>query len=196
MHEPSSAHDDFQRPLGPGWTVYNGDVVVLDRALGLASGPGLGLVAWSGSAFSADQFSQVTVAPDKPAEALLQVFVRRRARRVPSGWARYGFHWNSRLGGRWELKLDGLEPGHVLAAVPGDGPRAGDVLRVEVVGDTLRGLRNGVEIVRVADAALPEPGEPGMAFAALPVLARESFPIRFAAAWSGGSLAGEAARPA
>lgn len=197
MSEQSATHtkstadvqDDFQRQdLGTSWTVYNGDVAIIDGQLGLATRSGnlhgMGLVAWSGTTLSADQYSQVTVAPGKPTEALLQVFVRRSA----GDLARYGFHWNSRFDGRWELKLDGREPGVVLVSVPGEGPQDGDVLRIEVVGNTLTGYLNGAELLRTTDSELTEPGEAGTVFAALPSIGPESFPLRMITAWSGGSL--------
>lgn len=180
--------DDFQRAqLGPNWTVHNGAATILDGQLAVPAREGelhgLGIVGWSGSRFAADQFSQATVAPGKPERALLQLFVRRRT----SDRARYGFHWNWQPDGRWELKLDGLSPSEMLASVPGESPRAGDVLRLEVVGNEIRCYRNGAEVLRVTDGAgrLPEAGEPGMA---LNVRHAEQFPVPFATTWSGGSL--------
>jgi hypothetical protein len=181
------AVDDFQAAqLGGGWRVYNGAAGVVNGELGIATQSGgmlgLGLVAWQGGTFAADQFSEALIAPDKATDALLQVFVRRRT----SDSQRYGFHWNPDFGGRWELKRDGGQPGIVLATLSAPrGPGPGDVLRIEVDGSQLRGLYNGAVALTAVDTDLVEPGQPGMA---LNVGRMVHFPAAFVARWSGGSL--------
>lgn len=179
---PDPAIDTFERAaLGGNWTVHNGDVGLVNRGeIGLLSkrGPmlGLGIATWNGS-FSADQFSEVVISPNIDPNAFTQVFVRWRARdRQP-----YGFHWF----GQWQLKRDGGPAAPVLAGAPGSKPSPGDTLRIEVVGDLIRGLHNGVEVIRVRDSALTEAGHPGMALHAAGV---SVFPTSFYRRWSGGSL--------
>jgi len=179
--------DEFQRDaLGDNWQTYNGNAGIVNGELGIVnqSGPmlGLGIVAWRGGVFAADQFSEATIAPNKGPDALLQVFVRRRT----SDAQRYGFHWNPDFGGRWELKLDGGQPGVVLTtqAAP-QGPGPGDVMRVEVAGQQLRGFYNGALVLEAVDASLTDPGQPGLA---LNVGRMARFPVAFVTRWSGGSL--------
>ena len=74
--------DDFERDsLGSNWTIYNGDVGIVNQSdLGVITktGPmlGLGIVAWNATVFSADQFSEGNITVDVDPNALYQVFVR------------------------------------------------------------------------------------------------------------------------
>jgi hypothetical protein len=187
------AYDDFERALlGDNWTIYNGDVgIVGAKDLGILSksGPmfGLGLVTWSATTFSADQFSEIVISPDVDRKAIFQVFVRRRT----GDKQRYGLHCRTidrdgrQIAPTWEIKLDGGPQGAVLAEVAARGPEAGDTIRIEVVGNGSRGFHNGVELLDATDSALTEPGEPGMA---LHVRWVESMPTPVYSCWRGGSL--------
>lgn len=176
------AADDFERQaLGANWVVHNGHVGIVDgRALGVLSKRGemlgLGIVTWN-ARFSADQFSEAVIAPGIDAEALYQVFVRRRV----SDRQRYGFHWYR----EWQLKRDGGYGAPVLTTAPSARPAPGDTIRIEVVGSVIRGLHNGVEVIRATDSVLTEPGQPGVA---LNVAGVTSFPTPFYESWRGGSL--------
>jgi hypothetical protein len=186
---PDCVSDDFARPeLGDHWAVHNGDVGILGgRDLGLrtknAPMHGLGIVAWRATTFSANHFCEAVLSPDADPAAVFQVFVRRTA-----DGQRFGFHWYD---GRWGLKRDGLPNGASLAHdVPGPRPVPGDRLRIESVGGTLRGLHNGIEVIRGTDAvlaALREPGQPGLVLHAYHV-ART--PTAFYRQWCAGGLAG------
>lgn len=182
----SVVSDDFERAdLGTNWTVYSGAVGIVDnRAIGVRSAGGtllgLGLVAWTATMFGTDQFSEAVLSPNIDAQAQFQVFVRRRV----SDRQRYGFHWNLSAS-RWELKRDGGPAAPVLATASGTPLAAGDVLRIEARGTTLRGFRNGTLVLTAEDSVLAGQGEPGMA---LNVRFVTRFPAPFAERWNGGSL--------
>ena len=102
---PDPVFDDFERvTLGNNWTVYSGDVGIINNSdIGINSKTKrLGIVAWNTTLFSVDQFSQAVISLDKEPGILQQVFVRRRI----SDGQRYGFHWNSAHGGRWGRSFD------------------------------------------------------------------------------------------
>ncbi len=184
---PDQAFDRFERQsLGSNWTVYNGNVgIVHEHDLGILSKDapmkGLGIVAWRGTEFAADQFSEAVISSDVDANAVLQVFVRRSTH----DGRRYGFYWIPDGGGRWEIKRDGGPDTVVLAAVPSPPPAPGDTLRVEAVGDSIKGFHNGTEVVRAVDSALREPGQSGVV---LNVARVECFGAPMVSRWTGGSL--------
>ena len=180
--------DRFDRAeLGGDWEVCSGEVgIVHGHDLGVLSKDapmkGLGIVAWRATDFGADQFSEAVISPEADPKALLQVFVRRH----PPDGRRYGFHWNPADGGRWELKLDGGPDTVVLATTPASRPAPGDTIRVEAMGNTIKGFHNGAEVVSAVDSALAGPGQPGVALN----VARgvERFPAPFVRGWTGGHL--------
>jgi hypothetical protein len=180
----SQAVDDFERPLlGPNWTVYSDDVGIVNASdLGVLSRGQLGIAAWSASRFSADQFCEAEVSSDADLRGGVQVFVRRRS----SDRQRYGFHWNPR-DRRWEIKRDGGPAAPVLVTGGGSPLAPGDTIRVEAVGTTLRGFRNGALVLTASDSVITEAGEPGIAINLnLEPVAR--FPAPFVEIWRGGSL--------
>ena len=180
------ATDDFEREsLGENWIVHNGKVGIVEGDLALQS-RGLGLLTWAGSAFPADQFSEAVISAAKDPKNLQQVFVRRRARDK----ARYGFHWNDRDGGKWEIKLDGVPTAQtrILAGTSTPkGPGPGDTLRLEVQGTRLRAFHNGKQVLTATDTsadAIREAGRPGVAL----VARTKTLPARIFSRWRGGSL--------
>ncbi len=186
--------DDFTRDLlGDDWTIYNGDVGIVNKQdVGVLSKVvelrGMGLAAWSGTACSADQFSEATISVAADARCIYQVFVRRRE----SDRARYGFHCvlldaDGQLNPNpeWGLKLDGVPGGTVLAAVSGPRLLPGDTLRIEARGNVIRGLHNGVELLSAWDDTLTEPGQPGIV---MNVALVTSFPAPVYSCWRGGNL--------
>ena len=149
---------------------------------------GMGVATWSGTQLAADQYCEVIISPHLDHKAILQVFVRRRK----SDKARYGFYCmrydndgQQSASYVWGLKLDGIPSGNVLAST--DGPRllAGSTLRIEVMGNLIKGFYNGEELISVIDSSLIEPGEPGVAMAVGFV---ESFPSPFFSGWQCGNL--------
>jgi hypothetical protein len=179
--------DDFERDtLGNNWTIYNGDVGIVnlsDIGVITKTGPmnGLGIVAWNATIFSADQFSEGVITVDVDSNALYQVFVRRRT----TDNQRYGFHWNPVNGGQWELKRDGGPGAPVLDFVSATKPLPGDTMMIEVLDSVLKGFHNGVEVISATDSVLTNPGQPGMA---LNVANVTVFPTPMFEFWTGGSL--------
>ena len=182
--------DDFERAaLGGNWTIFNGDVAIINNSdIGVRTRTttllGLGIAAWSGTTFAADQFSEAVISLDVNPSADLQVFVRRRQ----SDGLRYGFFWQAGTsGGEWALKLDGGMPGIVLVTVPTAKPLPGDTIRIEVQGNSLRGFHNGQQVISTMDSMLTESGQPGMALniARVP---DSALPTPMFESWRGGSL--------
>lgn len=176
--------DDFQRTNLSPWTIYYGDVGIVNGTLGMRSKIATlpmkaGIVAWSGTLFGPDQFSEGTLGAIIDSNAMFQVFVRRRV----SDLQRYGFHWN-RGNGTWAIKRDGGPAAPTLVSVPGVGPVAGDVLRVEVRGSVIVGYHNGVPLLTATDGVLLN-GEPG---AVLHISQVTVFPMPGYASWRAGSL--------
>ncbi len=179
--------DDFERDaLGADWTLHVGNAGIVKGDLALLA-KGLCLASWGSGAFEADQFSEAALSSEPDPMAIQQVFVRRREK----DGARYGFHWNPAEGGRWEIKLDGVptKSTRLLATAPSSaGPAAGDRLRLEARGKTLRALHNGAEILKGEDTsseAITEAGRPGVAFFSRGT----AFPARIFASWRGGTPA-------
>ena len=183
--------DDFERAaLGGNWTIFNGDVAIINNSdIGVRTRTttllGLGIAAWSGTTFAADQFSEAVISQDVNPSADLQVFVRRRQ----SDGRRYGFFWQAGTsGGEWVLKLDGgAMPGIVLVTVPTAKPLPGDTIRIEVRGNSLRGFHNGQQVISATDLTLTAPGQPGVALNIARVL-DSALPTPMFESWGGGSL--------
>ena len=168
------AFDDFERTTGLGhnWTVYAGGSsvgIVNGSDIGLVNGPSLiGISGWTASIFSADQYSEAQISSNSIDSVLKQVFVRRRS----SDLARYAFHWNNALGGRYELKYDGVPTSQVrilvFAAAP--PPTPGDTLRIEIQGMTMKGYLNGDLLLTTTDTAftssnpITTTGPPGVTY--------------------------------
>jgi hypothetical protein len=190
------AFDDFERhALGPSWIVLAGPAAIVgDSDLGVIASGGCA-VAWSGSSFGADQWSETTLSNDVDPNMLMQVYVRRRS----GDLARYAFHWNGDPGrDRWEIKYDGVPTAQtrILASAAGSPPLPGDRLRIEARGTSpvvLRGFHNG-ELLLEADDGAPErivvAGMTG-------VIARPKQgstvtpPVAIFECWSGGTLTPE-----
>lgn len=188
----STYADDFERAsLGSNWRKLIGTPeIIASKDLGLVSGSFI-LVEWAGGTSSADQFAETEISGGMPATELARgVFVRRRA----SDGARYQFHYDfngtdADPRGQWQLKLDGVPTAQARLLAVGfqPAPSAGDVIRVEAEGSTIRGLVNGQVYLTATDTALTG-GTIGLASttagATFPVTNQPAF-ARFA----GGALA-------
>ena len=200
------AFDDFERSsLGSNWQIVFGSVAIVDNSdLGLSSASGMGLVAWFGSTFDADQFTEAVISPDKDPKMMNMVSARWRA----SDRARYGFGYNDDPGGGfWVIKYDGV-PGPQTRTVsqlqlsdesltvqqfsPAPPPQPGDTLRIEVRGSNpveIKGFHNGNLVLTATDTA-PErivAGRSSLAYR----LAKESsttYPTPAFRSWTAGSL--------
>lgn len=195
------AFDNFERNTGIGsnWTNYfggNNIGIVANSDLGILNSPTrFGIEAWTGSTFSADQYSEAVISPDKIDSMLTQIFVRRRT----SDAARYGFHWgNDNTIAEWAIKYDGVPTAQTrnLASMLSPTPPApGDTMRIEVQTDTatgypvIKGFHNGTLLLTAidSDSVAIQNGAPGMAFRF-----RINFPAVYPAKafeeWNGGSL--------
>ena len=202
MKAQDPAFDDFERSggLGTNWTIYFGgsDITIIwDSDIGIANGPTrFGIAAWTGSTFSADQYSEGVISPEKIDSMWAQVFVRRRT----SDFARYAFHWSDRDGnapGGWDIKYDGVPTPQVrvLDSLASPPPLPGDTIRIEVTTNTLtgypeiKGYLNGNLMLTAIDSAATKimNGEPGMAFR-FRVGFPASYPSKVFEEWRGGSL--------
>jgi len=177
--------DDFERatlnPPAP-WVAYTGEAAIIGGEL--VAKTKLAILAYCGATFSADQFSEATIAASKPANAYLQVFVRRD----PISKARYGLHWEPLEGGRWALKFDGMAASSTdyLATLVTPPPVPGDVLRIEARGTEIRGYLNGTRLLLVNDGRIPAAREPGVVLNAN--LGSPPLPCPFVASFCCGDL--------
>ena len=211
---PDPAFDEFERAtLGGNWGDFFGNPgIVGNQDLGLISRDFV-WIAWTGSAFSANQFSEAVISPNQAPTMLNQVFVRRRG----GDGARYAFHYDADLDQpqpEWQIKYDGvptpdtrivsqfqssdrdLRVQYVSSDHP--PPQLGDTLRIEVWGTSpveIRGYHNGVLILAATDTApqrITGNGRPGMAFRWRKNAAggkdRGPYPAPAFAGWSGGSI--------
>lgn len=185
----SLVSDDFERAaLGPNWNVHVGNPgIVSGSDLGLLSGA-IAILSWA-APLPADQFSQAEIAADIDPQMQRQVFVRRRA----SDGARYALHYNLRRGEEgWEIKYDGVPTPQTkllaTAATP-SRPVAGDVIRVEAEGNSIRGYKNGRLVLQATDTSTQKltAGTPGMAFPFVPGPVPRPSPVF--ETWTGGELA-------
>ena len=185
--------DDFERhSLGPSWVVLAGAGsvgLVAQSDLGLVVGPARGAaVAWAADTFLADELSEALISPARSDSMLLQVYVRLRA----SDNARYGFHWNDALGGRWELKYDGVptKQTRILASAIAPEPLPGDRIRIEARGSTISGYHNGLLVLTAEDTgpdAILEAGELGVVFR-FTITSPAVYPSAVVEEWTGGDL--------
>jgi hypothetical protein len=188
----AGASDDFERAaLGPNWThrIGSNAGIVASKDFGALSF-GFMSVDWTATEFGADQYSEVVIAATKDPNMLVQVHVRRQT--VGSA-ARYGFHWNPEQTPQvWELKFDGVPTAQtrLLTSVPGAGPVAGDVLRIEARGREISGWRNGQRILVATDNAPDATLTAGGAgiTTRTRVGTTVTYPAPVAASWKGGSL--------
>ena len=145
--------DEFSGPsegLGADW--YTPRPAYVLEAGQVSTVPGLSAstaAVWQTNTLPADHYSEVTVGDLAGGSFTdfrgLQVFVRLQ---TPTSSERMGFHYLS-AERRYQIKVDGISPGQVLAATgPVAPPSAGDVLRLEAAGDVYVGRLNGREILR------------------------------------------------
>ena len=165
--------DDFERAeLGPDWTVHNGTPHIVGGS-DFGGDPGVTIATWTAEPGPDDQYAE-GVLSDPLDTTNSMIFVRRRSRDLQ----RYGYvwvgssyadcealdpSWGSGPGGMI-LKLDGGPDAPALACTQRAMVVGGDVLRVEVQGNTLRGYVNGEPFGEATDDTLTS-GEPGIAMA-------------------------------
>jgi hypothetical protein len=156
---PISVADDFERadgPLGPNWLDLSGNLEIEAGEVSMSALGGSSLARWLASSFGPDQFSEAVVGSlDGNSFGFfrgLQVFVRLQT--AGTAW-RWGFHYYTNLS-RYEIKYDGGPSAEtrVWATATAPLPVPGDVLRIEAVGDTIRGFHNGQLMLEVVDGAL------------------------------------------
>jgi hypothetical protein len=191
--------DDFERSaLGSNWRVLAGGAstdIINNSDLGLIDNSArFGLVSWSATAFTADQFSEAVISPDKNVEMLTQVFVRWRQ----GDLARYAFHYagdprQEDVFGRWEIKYDGVPTPQTRTLAMSElvpPPAPGDTLRIEVAGFTIKGFHNGIEVIFATDtdASKISSGEPGVAYRWATDLVAGVYPAPVWESWTAGSL--------
>ncbi|MEK6675579.1 MAG: hypothetical protein AABZ47_07985 [Planctomycetota bacterium] len=172
------AVDDFEREsLGSNWLSTQGTLTILNGSdLGIQA-TGIGIIAWQGSSFSADQYGEGEIASGWNPQTSLQLNVRLNT----SSGARYGLRWLG--GGTMELRYTASGQSVLLGTATGQTLVAGDTLRLEAQGTTLRGFKNSSQIIIATDSNLSS-GTAGIAFSAdsgsVPAVCLES--------WTGGSL--------
>jgi hypothetical protein len=197
-----SATDDFERgTLGPNWTIAypssgNQVQIIGNSDLGMVPGPeGFFLMNWTGSVFTADQWSEVVIPADAAPGWAYQPYVRWRA----SDRARYGFGLDNDPGqanyNKWYFKFDGVPSSEtrmfgLVDNTTGREPGPGDRLRVEIRGYTLYGYWNGQLMTTATDTAANRiaDGVPGMAARVATGNQAITQPAKVWESWSGGSL--------
>jgi hypothetical protein len=189
--------DDFERTaLGPDWVAGQGTGIVGASDFGVTATGGGAFIRWQGSVLGADQFSEAAISADRDPDMMVQVAVRFRS----SDGARYGFHHNLETDpDAWQIKYDGVPTPQtaILAANTSlPAPGAGDTLRIEAVGNTIRGLvrcatcADFVEVVTATDTrpvAITGAGPPSLVARARNDVANPvTYPAPVAESWCGG----------
>ena len=185
--QPVTASDNFERadgPLGPNWQVQNNNLTIESGEVSMVQVNGNVGATWIADSFGPDQFSELTVGTMNGGSITQFRGLQAFARIQPGGSARYGFHYYSG-GGQYELKYDGVTPGVVLVSLTANPPVTGDVLRIEVVGSTLRGYLNGQLLLQTTHTQLTA-GSPGFVIGLDPGATFR--PRRAVASWRGGDL--------
>ena len=183
-----SLSDNFERStLGSNWTVHAGSPGIVNHSdLGLRSGA-FGLLS-RGETLPADQFSEAEISVGSDSRMAKGVYVRRRV----SDGARYQFHYDTNgtpaePRSHWQIKYDGVSSARtrVLAVSFASAPTARDVIRIDVKGRTIRGLKNGQLLLSATDSALTS-GTAGVAFttSGLPI----PLPSPVFERWTGGGF--------
>src|SRR3989344_3052863 len=215
---PITASDDFESGTvsGAKWNVWtcNCSTTTTVRTnsqggkdLARISTQWAGL-SWIANTFSADQFSEIQLSPDWNPNALIQVYVRRRASDV----ARYAFHYDPENGlNQWQIKYDGVPTPQVRLVATNNNypaPKAGGSIRIEVSGSnppTIKGFHkcascsNFTEVASAVDSnasAINIAGPPGVVSrdrADIP--ANVTYPALLVSRWSGGDLANPSPSP-
>lgn len=188
--------DNFERStLGTNWSVVFGSAGIVNNSdLGFQSVSPAGIVSWTGSTLSADQFSEGLISSNKVKNMLTQVSVRRRS----SDGARYAFHYNEGpnvVAPGWEIKYDGVPTAQtrILATnrTP-PAPKPGDRLRLEVRNSnpvSLKGYLNGVLVLSATDSSASRVlnGSPSLVYR-LQLNTTTTYPTAVWESWTGGSL--------
>jgi hypothetical protein len=183
-----SVADDFERangPLGSSWLDQFDNLEIDNGEVGMKTLAGSSLARWQADSFGADQWAEVVVGSLGGNQfdffRGLQVFVRQQ--QSGTAW-RWGFHYFSD-NNTYGIKYDGgpTPQTRTWETGPEPLPVPGDVLRIEAVGDTIRGYLNGQLKVQVIDGAL-NGGAMGFVVGLNP--GATTLPRGVVAAWSGG----------
>jgi hypothetical protein len=168
------ATDDFNRAsLGANWTNALGAVVIDSNTRAVCSVAGENDAFYNALTFSADQYAQAVVTLSTA--DWVGVCVRASAN---NSYVFYGSTSDWEIT-RWVSGVAGVIASGSWTA------STGDVLRLEVVGTTLRAFRNGVLVSIATDTSLST-GNPGVSFWGT----NASFNA-FADDWEGGDLYNE-----
>jgi hypothetical protein len=153
-----SVSDDFNRanesPLASPWTAVTGGgaLNLFSNAAHSSQSGGIDeFRVYGSSGIGADQFAQATIASISGG-AVAGVLVRFQTA------AKAGYRFYATTGG---CQIDRL-PGSVNIGSAGAGVSAGDVLRLEVQGTTLRGYVNGVLRCTGTDSTYASASNPGL----------------------------------
>jgi hypothetical protein len=164
-----SASDDFNRTdgaLGSNWTTFiptDGDgatpVISSNSAIGGVAGTANGS-HWIGSVASDDQFCQVTI-PILPSPG---DWVAPAVRMSREGDQYYNvICWNNG-GGNYSFELFYRNGGWTqIGSTVGWTAHAGDVIKLEVIGDSIRVYLNGTAVMAVTDTNIAW-GQPGIVY--------------------------------
>ncbi len=171
------AFDDFERAsLGANWTVAyptpNGGVVAIVNGC-LARNPASSsfyIIDYTGVTFAADQWCEATYAANAPmTDEVNAVNVRRDPAQSPApryiACYDFGDTGDEEFNGKIIIKYDGVAPEDTeyMASVDFRPLVAGDRIRLEIVGFTLRCYVNGVFVLGVTDTLQRiTTGRPGM----------------------------------
>ena len=154
-----TVEDSFTRAnsstLGQNWTQSQGTVgISSNAAVGTALNTWTGAY-YSGQTWNADQFAQATISVTGAANLALGPAVRGSA----SG-NYYQFWCNTGSGASLDKFVAGAR---TVLTTAGAACAVNDVMRLEVVGSTLRAYYNGALLITWTDSALTS-GSPGVAF--------------------------------
>jgi hypothetical protein len=183
-----SVADDFERangPLGSNWLDLFDNLEIDNGEVGMKTLAGTSPARWQANTFGPNQFSEVVVGSlDGNAFDFfrgLQAFVRQQQTGTPWRWGFHYFSDNTTYG----IKYDGGPTAETRTWETGPEPLPvpGDVLRIEAIGDTIRGFLNGQLKVQVIDGALDN-GAIGFVVGLNP--GATTLPRGIVAAWSGG----------
>ena len=158
------ATDDFNRAdggLGANWsTAWWGSFAVASNAAQVTAAGNAAFAYWNADTFDDDQWAEATFVPGSGQGDNAAVMVRASGSgSSPSGY--YFTYDPDNWSGRYALTKAVAGTFTDLGEVTGVGFIASVDLRIEVVGTTITGYSNGVEVLSATDSSLTS-GAPGM----------------------------------